>query len=116
MALVFLLALQAAAPPPALGAIDFDLARVRPAEFGLDGAGRTRGCDRADSSTIVVCGRRPSGVGYPLQEWARIFEPRPIVAETRLTGNLSGRAYVESVAFPNGEISNRVMVGVKLPF
>ena len=112
MALTLLLALQAAAAPaPALLEIDFDLARYSQVELGL-GSGA---CRRDDPSEIVVCARRGGGA-YPLEEMARIFEPGRLVAETRLIGNLTGGVRVERAVLGNGEVSNRVMVGLRLPF
>ncbi len=121
MALALLIALQAAAPvssptapaaPPPLIPDDFDLARLRSLEFSL----RRRGCEPQDSSTILVCGTRPRGGDYPLEEWERIFAEGPLVAETGLVGDATIRAYVEAQAMPNGDVSNRAMVGVRLPF
>jgi hypothetical protein len=74
-------------------------------------------CGRGDPVAIVVCGRRSrSGAVYPLDEMARIFDPRPLVAETGLIGNLRGRAYVEGVEIAPGLVSNRLMIGIRLPF
>ena len=115
MGLAFLLALQAAtAAPPAPAAIDFDLARIEPLEHGLARAGR--GCGARAADEILVCGVRPRGGDYPLGEMARLFEPRPIVAETGVTGNVRGRLFVDSATLANGMVSNRVMVGIRLPF
>lgn len=118
MSMALMLALQAAvAPPPAqphLAPIDFDLARYRPGGPGLDAAGR--GCGPGDPAAIVVCGRRRSGGDYPLDEMTLIFGPRPLVAEIGLVGNLRARAYVESVEIAPGLVSNRLMVGIRLPF
>ena len=115
MSLPLLLAFQAAAAPapapaPALTEIDFDLARYSQNELGLG----TSACQR-DSSEIVVCARRAHG-DYPLEEMARIFEPGRLVAETRLIGNLIGGVRVERAVLGNGEVSNRLLVGVRLPF
>jgi hypothetical protein len=114
MSLAWFLAFQAAAAPaPAPGPLqlDFDLARLAPAELGMTG----RPCDRGGPSAIVVCGRRTAGA-YPLAEMARIFEPGRLVAETRLAGNITGNVHVESVAMDRGAVSNRAMVGLRLPF
>jgi len=115
MALALLFAFQAAAAaPPALPRIDFDLARY--GEVGL-GLGRDA-CPRADPSAIVVCARRGGGA-YPLGEMARIFEPGRIVARARLAGNLTGDVHLEQAqAWPadRGAVANRIMVGLRLPF
>ncbi len=111
LALLFSLQTTAATAPPAAAEpldIDFDLATYKPSY--------PSGCALGTSSDIVVCGaRRPAGA-YPLEEMARIFEPRPLVAQTRLFGSVRGRAYVESVGMPQGQVSKRAMVGIKLGF
>jgi hypothetical protein len=109
MTLTLLLALQAAAPPapaPEVRPISFDLARYRAAQPD---------CGRPTGSDILICGRRPVN-GYPLDEMARLFEAGPLVAEIGLGGTVRGAAFVESVTFPGGMRSNRVMVGIKMPF
>jgi hypothetical protein len=113
VSLALLLALNAAAAPadpPALLELDFDLARLSPPQLGLPGR-----CNRADPSAIVVCARRGGGQ-YPLEEMAHIFAPRRLIAETRLIGNLVGDVHVESGGLDRGAASNRIMVGVRLPF
>lgn len=114
MSLALMLVLQAAVPPPPaplVAPIDFDLARYRPGDFGT----ANRACRSGDPAAIVVCGRRSPGT-YPLDEMAAIFEPRPLVAETGLTGNLRARAFVDAVELAPGMVSNRLMVGIRLPF
>jgi hypothetical protein len=116
MSLLLLAGLQAAAAaaappsaPPAPRRIDFDLATYK---AGPDAGG----CTPGDGSDIVVCGPRRTNGTYPYERMARIFESGPLDAETGLTGTLRGRAYVESVGLPSGFTSNRIMVGIKLPF
>lgn len=116
MSLALMLVLQTAVPAPAPAVpvpIDFDLARLprEPAGPGL----ATRACDRPDPSAIVVCGRRGGGL-YPLDEMAAIFVPGPVVAEAGLAGPARIRAYVETMEFAPGLVSNRLMVGIRLPF
>ena len=115
MPLALILALQAAAAAPAsappLVQLDFDLARLSPEGFALSG----RACSRGDPAAITVCGRRVAGA-YPLAEMARIFEPGRLVAERRLAGNLTGNVHVESAPMDRGAVSNRAMVGLRLPF
>lgn len=114
MSLAIMLVLQAAAPPPlSLAPIDFNLAHYRPADAGF--AAPARPCDRGDGAAIVVCGRRSAGT-YPLDEMAAIFAPRPIRADIGLAGALRGRAFVEGVEIAPGVVSNRVMLGIRLPF
>lgn len=108
---LLLIALQSApapAPPPAEPhRVDFDLRTYKP----------SRDCgDTAGADTILVCGRRPGGGAYPLERMAKIFEPGPMDAETGLFGTVRGRAYVEEVPMPGGQVSKRVMIGIKLPF
>jgi len=113
MALALLLALQAAPEadrrPPIPS--DFDLARVRPAD-GASG----RACTGASAEEIVVCGRRRRGGDYPIEEMARRYAEQPLVAEKDIGGGAKARAFVESATMPDGTISKRIMVGVKLPF
>jgi len=109
MPVFVVLALQAAAAPPAIAEIDFDLARY--SEIARGGSA----CRRDDPNVIVVCARHGNG-DYPIEEMARIFEPRRIVAQTRLTGPLIGDAHVESVPLDRGAVSNRALVRVTLPF
>ena len=120
MSISLLLALQAAgaapAPPPAIQPIDFDLARVRPFEVGDAADQMPLNCRGADDPEIVVCGRRPSGGVFPMEEMARLFAVEPLVAEARLTGDLVGSVVAESVALNRGEVSNRMMVRLRLPF
>jgi hypothetical protein len=110
MSLALLLALQAA-PQASAGplAIEFDLAKVKPADPCRTGGGGGVGSD------IVVCGRRPPGV-FDFEKWERVFRTDPLVAETSIGRGAVARAYVESVGMPDGQISKRVMVGVKLKF
>lgn len=114
MSLVLAMLIQTTAPAPLapLAAIDFDLARYRPAGDWTPGPA----CDRADASAIIVCGRRGRGGAYPLEEMALIFEPRPIRAETGIAGNVRGDIHGESVALDRGAVSNRVMLRVGIPF
>ena len=112
MALTYLMALQAAAQPPAPA--DFDLSRIRPLDFDL-GEYRGSACGPAEEGAIVVCGRRQSG-DYPIERRAREFEPRLPVAEIGLGGNVRGRVFVDRAEMPNGEVSNRIMFGIRLPF
>ena len=107
MRLALLIALQAAPQAPAGRlAIDFDLAKVKPADScATGGAG----------SDIVVCGRRPRA-DYDLEKWERVFRTDPLLAETGIGPGAVARAYVESVAMPGGQVSKRAMVGVKIPF
>ena len=105
--MALLLALQApAAAAAAPLRIDFDLARVRPADP----------CKEPTGSEIVVCGRRPSGAGYPMAEMERRYRRRPLAAETGIGGGATARAYVEGVEMGQGMVSKRVMVGIRVPF
>jgi hypothetical protein len=120
MAFAFLLALQAAQaapapePAPAPAMIDFDLARLQAADTSA--AARLWACTSRDPEEIMVCAPRPIAGAYPYERMARLFAEEPLVAETGIGGGATARAYVESVQLGNGMISNRAMVGVKLPF
>lgn len=121
MVLSLVLALQMAAtatPAPAAprwavparsasGPLDFDLARHQPAG----------GCAGAGAGEVLVCGRRRSAAeDFPMGHWARIFAERPIRAEMDLGGNVQGRIHAEAVPMDRGAVSNRVMVGIRMPF
>lgn len=77
---------------------DFDLAKVKPSP---------------DSNAIVVTARRP---GQRIEREPVSNEPPLGRAEIRLFGNVKGNVHVESEGFGNGTVSQRVMVGIKLPF
>jgi hypothetical protein len=121
MSLSLLIALQAApatAAPDAsaFAAIDFDLARYRPAGERRDPFGLARRCAGGDADPIVVCGRRPGGGAYPIGDWERIFAVEPLVAEMRLSGNVTADVHAESVTLDRGAVSNRAMVRIRIPF
>jgi hypothetical protein len=107
MSLALLLALQSAPQPPAapLG-MEFDLAKVKPSDPCRSGG---------SGSDIVVCGRRPRG-DYDMEKWARIFATEPLLAEKGIGPGAVVRAYGESVAMPDGQVSKRAMVGVRVKF
>ena len=107
MNLALLLALQAAAPP-APAAPAFDLRNYRPSPDDAR-------CGSANGQEIIVCGRR-GGYVYPLEEMERLFKEKPIRAEVGIAPNTSLRAYGDQVGMPDGQISKRAMVGVKLKF
>jgi hypothetical protein len=109
MSLALLLALQAAPaaadePLP----IDFDLASVKPDDPCRTGGG--------GGSDIVVCGRRPGGGGYDLEKWERVFRTAPLLAERGIGPGAVAGVWVESVAMPGGQVSKRVLVGVRVKF
>jgi hypothetical protein len=106
MGFALLMALQTASASPVVDPIRFDLARHRPA---------AQGCSRATGSDILVCGQRVSGAPYPMAEMERRYAPRKIRAEMSLGGS-TVRAFTEAVEFPRGNISKRIMVGIKFPF
>lgn len=112
MSLALIIALQTAATPIPP---DFDLARVKPIDSDL----RTQpgsACAPGEDGEIVVCGRRPGGGDYPLEAMGRLFATRPLVAEIGLGGTVTGRAYVEQVGMDRGAVSNRAMIGIRMPF
>jgi hypothetical protein len=113
MSLALLIAFQAAAapaaPPPAdIRTIDFDLSRYRPAPLA---------CAPAPGN-ILVCGRRPAGSlsAAEMARLAKLYAQGPIDAETGLFGKVRGRVYTEQAGMPNGQVSKRAMVGIRLPF
>jgi hypothetical protein len=110
MALFLVLALQSAVS--ALPAIDFDLARLR----GAANANPSRGSGEGEGSDVIVTGRRPPPNPYRLPELTSQWRERPVRAEMSLGGGAVARAYVDSVEFPGGQISRRIMFGIRLPF
>ncbi|HEX5183107.1 MAG TPA: hypothetical protein VFW19_08145 [Allosphingosinicella sp.] len=115
MNLFLLMSVQAAAapapvPPPTvkIDPIHFDLANVKPADPAGD-------CGPSQGPEIVVCGRRNPYV-YPLDKMARIYEPKPLRAETGLGHGATANVHVEQAEIGPGLKSNRVMVGIKIPF
>lgn len=109
MSLALLLALQSAPPAPADRPlpIDFDLARVKPADPCVTGGG--------GGSDIVVCGRRPGGA-YDYEKWERVFRTAPLLAETPIGPGAVAGIWVDSVPMPGGQVSKRLLVGVKVKF
>ena len=112
MGVPWILALEAAAAAAAPLPVDYDLANPTPAERSINATGQ---CSTEDNVEIVVCGRR-RGPGYDMDKWARIFETKPLVAEADIGGGATARAFLQRVEMPNGEVSNRMMIGIKLPF
>jgi hypothetical protein len=112
MRTALLLSLQAAAPSPAAPLLDtgFDLAKVRPAEPG-------DGCrpGTAGTSDIIVCGRRRSN-GYPYEKMERLFAEEPLRAEVTIAPGVKLNLSADSVAMPEGQVSKRATVGVKIAF
>lgn len=116
MSLALLIFVQAAAAPAAGPlAIDFDLARYRPAQ---DGAAGARGCagGAGGPEEVVVCGRRRQGGDYPMAQWERVFATRPLAAEIGIGGDVRAGVHVDSVALDRGAVSNRVTVRLTWPF
>ena len=113
-----LIVLQAAAAPAPgaaapLAEIDFDLRRLARGDasrFSI--APRCR----RDGDAILVCARRPTGGEYDTEAWEPVFAQRPIRAEARLFGDATGAVELEQVELLRGEISNRIMVRLRLPF
>lgn len=87
-----------------LGAADI------PADFDLKKVERA-----PDPNAIVVTARRQSQ-RVDREMLATSDEPPLGRAETPLFGKVKGNVHVESQAMGNGTTSQRVMVGIKLPF
>jgi hypothetical protein len=117
MSLALLLALQAAAPVQSDPAVrDFDLRDVG-APKGFESPVRPdAGCGADAADEIVVCGSRSRDETYRLRPLPPGYGEKPLTAETGLFGDVSARMHVESVQFPNGMISKRLMVTFTAPF
>jgi hypothetical protein len=101
MPAVMLMALQAAAGPPAPVATSPRLEVVKP-------------CPPKETDEIVVCGRRDAGEQFRLRPLADKFVEPPVRAATPLAGGtLSAETEQKMIA---GAPSNRMMVRWKLPF
>lgn len=130
MSLILVLSLQAAAvatpavpaPPrtirPGWALVDPRVLQIGPAFASFDLAGvRGEGCRGVAGVEVLVCARRHGRGDYPLDYWDRIFPPEgPIRAEMGLGGGVTGRVYTDAVPMDRGAVSNRVLVGIKLPF
>lgn len=86
--------LQAVGTPPS----DFDLRNVRPS---------------LDANAIVVTARRSS---QRIEREPVSKEPPLGRAEVPLFGKVKGNVHLDSETLAGGAVSQRVMVGVKLPF
>jgi hypothetical protein len=113
MSLALMLALQASAPAPApvpahvgIIPVDFDLKEWVPRDPCEPGN---------ESSDIVVCGRRNADQ-YRLTPLPGGYGPEPVAAEMGLGGGTTGVVYVESVGMPQGQVSKRIMFGIKTRF
>lgn len=107
-----LIAFQAAASSAPAGPlpVEFDLKTHKPAP-DPEGAAA---CAQQNASDIVVCGRR--GQGYRVPELDGRYDEKPLRAEIGIGGGATLRGYVESVEFPNGQVSKRAMIGIKTKF
>ncbi len=115
MKLFVLLSLQAAAAPDArVSAVDFDLARYKPADDPKT-VESLFACRHPRGPEIVVCGRR-GGNAYPLDKMSRIFESKPLRAEKDLGGGATVDTHVEQAKLSEGIVSNRAMVRLKIRF
>lgn len=115
MSLSLLLALQAATPMLTDRQLqDFDLKEFERAAEAGPGPGARRRCASDDPNQIIVCGSR--GQGQRLEPLPDIYEKGPIMAETRLFGRVTGCVCLEKATMPGGAVSNRIVVGLKMPF
>lgn len=107
MALVALLMLQAAV---AQG----DPAAPRP--IGLGQGITIDPCRPSQKGEVVVCGSKDGDERYRLRPLDHARYERSGRAETTLTGNVKGAAEVERAEIAPGQISNRFMLRLKIPF
>ena len=100
-----MLALQALAPITAPAVAAFDLGAVVP----------RKDC-ASNAEEIVVCGSPGDAGKYRLRLVPSAeFDEKPLSATMRI-GNASAGLHGATETFPNGSVSNRVMVTVKVPF
>jgi hypothetical protein len=114
MAAAFLIALQAAAAASPAPAAPTPVAPI-PLDFDLARAAQAADCGIQSSALIVVCGRLSPRNAYPLEEMARRYERGPLRAEFGV-GGATGRVYTEQVDFGMGNVSRRVMFGIRSRF
>ena len=107
MPLILLVGLQVAIARPV--PMDFDLAKYKPSES----------CESVSPYDVVVCGRRHVDRNriYPIEG---DYETGPFMAQTRIGGMNVGiageRKDFSQDSAHNGMVSNRMMVGIKIPF
>lgn len=103
--MTIVLIVQASAVLGALEGSDFDLRAVNPPKT----------CT-SKGEEIVVCGRKDNDETFRLRTLPPSrFDPKPLRATVGLgTGTLGIEG--DQKTFPNGEISNRVMLKLKVPF
>ncbi|KPH64435.1 hypothetical protein ACLIMP_05315 [Novosphingobium aerophilum] len=106
----------APAVPAAEQTIDaFDLRQLRAPPDARFSAVRPR-CPEARSGEIVVCAPDPERERLrPLPEGYDIPEGPPRL-EMKLDETTSADVHLEAQVFPNGTVSNRLMVGLKKKF
>ena len=75
-----------------------------------------RGCAGSEAGEIVVCGSRRDKERYRLRPLPQQYERQPGNAEIQLMEGVTGGIHVEGAALPNGMISKRIMVRVKVRF
>ena len=119
MSLTLVLALQAATSMTGDSEADgFDLKNFEapPPQLGAPIVNR---CADVAPGEILVCGNRGGAKQYRIQPLPPGYSseggglPK---AEMSLGGGVTGRAYVESVAMPDGTISKRIMIGIGTKF
>ncbi|TYC92491.1 hypothetical protein [Novosphingobium sp. BW1] len=98
----------------------FDLADLGTEENTIDFRVVQRRCARASRpGEIVVCAPDPEAERLGTISGAQDFEPSgngPPRAAIKLTENIEADIHVDPYGLPNGMVSNRVMVGVKVAF
>ncbi|MCJ8155812.1 hypothetical protein [Sphingomonas sp. LaA6.9] len=117
MSWAYMLLVQApAATAEPVAAQDFDLRDMVQQDTDTRLSSHSDGCDSRDETEIVVCAQRGPKDGQRLPSLPSGFDEKPLVAETGLLGDITGKVSVETVEFPGGVESNRVMFTIKTPF
>ena len=73
-------------------------------------------CERSVSNEITICGSRRGDSPYRMPKIAKDYKAKSIRAETQLAPGASANAHVEAEGMPDGRVSNRLMVTIKLKF
>jgi hypothetical protein len=77
---------------------------------------RTDPCARTSPDEIVVCGSRNTTSPYRLPKLPRVYEEKPLRAETDAIPGVHTRAHLESERMLDGNVSKRLLVTFSVPF
>jgi hypothetical protein len=73
-------------------------------------------CARTRTDEVVVCGSRNTTSPYRLPKLPKVYDEKPLRAETDAIPGIHTRAHVESEKMLDGKISKRLLVTFSIPF